>query len=101
MNSTSISPRVVTREEFDRVVAAIWGELQYQDHLPRRTEDEAKDVPGFATLARRYMRHLEDHWADQPGTGEPPVVEDALKDLRKLATIFTRAMIYCGVRARV
>lgn len=93
-------PRNVTLVEVEEALDAVWGEIQYQDTLPRRTDDEAKDVPAFATLARRYMRHLEDHWADQPGTGDPPQVEDALKDLRKLAAIFVRAMIYNGIRYR-
>ena len=89
--------RLVTREEFDKVCEAIWSELEYQNNLPRRTDDEAKDVPGFATLARRYMRKLEDDWADLPGT---PQVEPALHGLRKLAAIFVRSMIYCGIRHR-
>lgn len=89
-------PRFITREEFYKAADAIWTELQYQDNLPRRTDDEAKDCAGFATLGRRYLRHLEDHWADQPG----PVVEDALNDMRKLAAIFARGMIYCGIRGR-
>jgi hypothetical protein len=89
-------PRYVTREEFDIACEAVWSEIQYQDVLPRRTEDEAKEPASFATLGRRYLRHLEDHWADQPG----PVVEDCLKDLRKLSAIFIRGMIYCGVRER-
>jgi len=93
-------PRFVSKEEFDAATQAIWSELQYQDHLPRRTDDEAKEPAGFATLGRRYLRHLEDHWADQPGTDDPPVVEDALNDLRKLAAIFIRGMIYCGIRMR-
>ena len=92
--------RTVDRQRFDMAAEAIWQELEYQDRLTRRTDDEATDVPGFATLARRYMRKLEDHWADQPGVGDPPVVEDALHDLRKLAAIFVRAMIYNGVRTR-
>ena len=87
----------VSREEFMSAAEAVWSELAYQDALPRRTDDEAKDVQGFATLARVYIRRLEDHWADLPG----PVVEPALNDLRKLAAIFVRAMIYCGVRERV
>jgi hypothetical protein len=94
-------PRYINREEFNQAVEAVWSEIQYQDNLPRRTDDEAKDVPAFATLGRRYLRLLEDHWADQPGTGNPPVVEDALNDMRKIGTVFIRGMIYCGIRRRI
>ena len=93
----------VTREQFDKACQAIWSELQYQDNLPRRTADEAKDVPGFLTLARRYMRKVEDTWADNPGTLQldgAVQVEDALHGLRKVAGIIVRAMIYNGVRQR-
>ncbi len=99
-----MAPRTVTRQEFIDAAEAIWTELQYQDNLPRRTDDEAKSVEGFATLGRRYLRHLEDHWADQPGVPDANgvyVVEDALNDLRKLAAIFARGMIYMGIRQRV
>ena len=98
--------RTVTRAEFDRACDALWSEIQYQDMLPRRTDDEARDVPGFATLGRRYLRKLEDDWADNPGVAnlnpeEPAyVVEAALHDLRKLAAIFLRGMTYCGIRNR-
>ena len=85
----------VTREEFDAACEALWSEIVYQDNLPRRTDDEAADVPGFATLARRYLRKVEDDWADQPGP-----VEDALDGFRKLGAIFVRGMVYCGVRHR-
>ena|SRR5271163_1155829 len=98
-----MSPRTVTKEEFLEAADAVWTELNYQDNLPRRTDDEAKDVPAFATLGRRYLRFLEDHWADQPGvpTGNGTyIVEDALNDLRKLSAIFVRGMIYNGVRVR-
>lgn len=96
-------PGHVERMQFDLAAEAVWSELNYQNSLPRRTDDEAKDVPGFLTLARTYVRKAEDHWADQPGVigaEGKVVVEDALKDLRKLAAIFMRAMIYNGVRAR-
>lgn len=93
-------PRTITREEFDVATAAIWNELKYQDNLPRRTDDEAKDVPGFLTLARRYERHVEDAWADSPGVGNPPVVIESLNGLRKLTAIYLRSMIYCGVVER-
>lgn len=87
----------VSREEFEEAMEAIWSELQYQDNLSRRTGDEAKDVPGFLTLARRYERKIEDDWADQAGN---PQVEDAVHGLRKVAAIYARAMIYNGVRFR-
>jgi len=87
---------MVSKDEFMAAAEALWGELQYQDNLPRRTDDEAKEPAAFATLGRRYMRKLEDHWADQPG----PVVEDCLHDMRKLAAVFVRGMIYCGIRSR-
>ena len=87
-------PRKVTREEFDEAVEAVWTELQYQDTLPYRTQDEAKDVPGFLTLGRRYERLAEDAWADNEGN------EVSLPFLRKLAGIYVRAMIYNGVRKR-
>ncbi len=90
----------ITLEEFQEVCTAIWTEIFYQDHLPRRTDDEAKDVPGFLTLGRRYLRKAEDAWADNPGTGNPAQVEEALHGLRKLAAIFIRAMIYNGIRRR-
>ncbi len=85
----------VTRGEFALAVEALWSELKYQDALPRRTDDEASDIPGFLTLARRYERKVEDDWADQPGP-----VEDAIHGLRKLGAIYVRAMIYNGVRFR-
>ena len=83
--------------------SAILGELEYQDHLPRRTTNEAKDVAAFATLARVYLRKLEDVWAMNPGTlqedGSVQVTE-SLHYLRKLAAILVRAMIYNGVIPR-
>jgi hypothetical protein len=93
-------PRTVSQQEFDAACAALWSEIQYQDGMPRRTDDEAKEPASFATLGRRYLRKLEDHWADQPAVGCPPVVEDTLHDMRKLAAIFVRGMIYCGIRGR-
>lgn len=99
--------RYITRQDFEKACDALWTEIQYQDALDRRTADEAKDPPGFATLGRRYLRKLEDDWADNPGTAnlnvhEPPyVVEAALHDLRKLSAIFLRGMVYCGVRNRM
>jgi hypothetical protein len=89
------APRTVTREEFDEVCEAIWSELEYQNNLPRRTDDEAQNIAAFLTLARRYMRTLEDEWADNAG-----VTDEALSGLRKVAAIFSRAMIYNGVIKR-
>lgn len=91
MNRSEVN---ITREQFDAACEAVWSELEYQNSLPRRTEDEAKDPQGFATLGRVYLRRLEDAWADHPGT------EPSLPVLRKLAAIFVRGMVYCGVRAR-
>ena len=88
---------IITREEFDEACDALWTEINYQNNLSRRTADEAKDVPGFLTLGRRYERKIEDDWADQAGT---PQVEDALHGLRKVSAIYLRGMIYCGVRDR-
>lgn len=93
--------RKITREEFLVATEALWTEIDYQNTLPRRTDDEAKDVPGFMTLVRRYMRHVEDDWADNPGVGDPPQVESALHGLRKLTAILIRSMIYCGIRIRI
>lgn len=95
----------ISRKEFDQACDALWSEIQYQDNLPRRTDDEAKDAAAFATLGRRYLRKLEDDWADNPGTvnmqhGAAVVVEAALHDMRKLSAIFLRGMIYCGIRTR-
>jgi hypothetical protein len=86
--------RTVTRSEFNAACDAVWSEIQYQNSLPRRTGDEAKDPASFATLGRVYLRRLEDVWADNPG------VEEALPSLRKLAAIFIRGMIYSGIRYR-
>ena len=90
----------ITKAEFEKACEALWEELQYQDALARRTDDEAQNIPGFLTLARRYIRRAEDDWADSPGEGNPPQVPAALHGLRKLAAIFVRAMIYNGVRRR-
>jgi hypothetical protein len=86
--------RIVTREEFDKAVEAVWSEIEYQNTLPRRTDDEAADPPGFFTLGNVYLRRGEDAWSDNSGT------EACLPSLRKLAAIFVRGMIYCGVRSR-
>lgn len=92
--------KIVTKAEFDNICAALWEELRYQNTLPRRTDDEAKDVPGFATLARVYLRKVEDDWANNPGVGKPAQVPEALDGLRKVAAILVRSMAYCGVRYR-
>lgn len=87
--------RKVTREEFDRAAEAVWTEIEYQNNLPIRTdEDEAQDIPGFGMLGRTYMRRLEDSWTDNAG------IEKALPVLRKLSGIFIRGMIYCGITSR-
>ena len=86
--------RLVTRAEFNDACEAVWTEIEYQNNLPRRTDDEAKEPAGFATLGQVYLRRLEDTWADNAGT------EKSLPFLRKLAAIFVRGMIYCGIRGR-
>lgn len=85
----------VTREQFNEAVEAVWGEIIYQNSLPRRTEEgEGKDPAGFAVLGRVYLRQLEVAWTYGEGN------EDALHQLRKLAAIFVRGMVYNGVRHR-
>lgn len=85
----------ITREQFIDAMEVVWGELKYQDKLPRRTEsDEPKDPGAFATLGRVYLRQLEIAWALNEGN------EISLPFLRKLAAIFVRSMIYCGIRER-
>lgn len=89
------SGRQVTREEFDRAVEALWSEIQYQNNLSRRTDQaEAKEAPSYLTLGQVYLNKAGEDWAMQAGD------EAALHGLRKLATIFLRGMIYCGVRER-
>ena len=93
----------ISREEFMDACAALWSELQYQNTLPRRTKDEATDVPGFATLGRVYLRKLEDAWSSTAGEIQEDgsiQVPEALHGLRKVAAIFVRAMIYNGIRCR-
>ncbi len=85
----------VTREQFNEAVEAVWGEIEYQNGLERRTGDEAKEPAGVFTLGQVYLRRGEDAWADHAGT------EASLPSLRKLAAIFVRGMVYCGVRPRV
>lgn len=89
------SPKVVSRDEFDRVAEALWTEIEYQNSLPRRTTDEAADVPGFCTLMRRYLRKVEDDWADNQGP-----VKAAEEGLRKLAAIALRGMVYTRIWKR-
>jgi hypothetical protein len=95
--------RTVSYHDFMKACAALWTELHYQNNLSIRTANEATDVPGFATLGRVYLRKLEDAWTTAPGEiqedGSVQVTE-ALHGLRKVAAIFVRAMIYCGVRDR-
>ena len=94
----------VSRDDFDRVCRAVWTEINYQNIMSRRTADEAKDVPGFLTLARRYIRQTEDVWADNPGVeyydGSVQVPE-ALDGLRKIAAIMIRAMVYNGCKNKL
>lgn len=87
--------KMVSRQEFDQAVEALWSEIEYQNNLPRRTDDEANDVAGFLTLVRRYVRKTEDVWADRPG----PVTE-AHEGLRKISAIALRGMIYTKVLHR-
>ena len=102
----------VTRERFNKAVEAVWSEIEYQNDLSRRTEEgEAKDVPGFLTLGRRYLREAEDQWADTEA-GIIPAGDEmaggtglsytpANQTMRKLAAIFIRGMIYTGIYARI
>jgi hypothetical protein len=86
---------IVTREEFDKAVEAIWTEIEYQNSLPRRTEaSEARQVPSFLTLGQVYLDNTARDWALNEGD------EVALHGLRKLAAIFVRGMTYCGIRNR-
>lgn len=84
----------VSREQFDAACEAVWTEIEYQNGLERRTGDEAKEPAGFFTLGQVYLRRGEDAWADNAGT------EACLPSLRKLAAIFVRGMVYCGIRER-
>jgi hypothetical protein len=95
-----MAPRTITREEFDVAMEAVWAELQYQNQLDRRTSDEAKSVPGFTTLGRHYLAKTEEAWVSQAAIETTGQVEEALEGLRKLAGIFVRGMIYCGIRKR-
>ena len=84
-------PKIVTKPEFDAACKAVWAEIEYQNGLSRRTEDEAKDPGGFFTLGRVYLRRGEEAWNDNAGNNK------SIQFLQKLATIFVRGMIYCGV----
>jgi hypothetical protein len=101
--------RSISREDFDAACEAVWSEIRYQDTLPRRTdEDEAKDVPGFLTLGRRYLRKAEDAWSDEKGRADATDARGlerfaytrANEHVRKLAAIFVRAMVYTGIFPR-
>jgi hypothetical protein len=86
---------IVTREDFDKAVEALWTEIEYQNALARRTEgSEAQQVPSFLTLGQVYLDIASRDWALNEGD------ELALHGLRKLAAIFVRGMTYCGVRSR-
>lgn len=99
----------ITRAEFDAACEAVWSEIEYQNTLDRRTDDEAKSVPSFCAMGRLYIDRTVADWADNPGVaikvpgkvGVPVQVPKALDGLRKVAAIFLRGMIYCGVRHRI
>lgn len=96
-------PQTVSRAEFVAAAEAVWQEIEYQNNLPRRTADEAKDVAGFLTLGRTYLRRTEDAWAGNAGVEQADgrvQVPEALHGLRKLSAIFLRAMIYNGILTR-
>lgn len=86
--------RNVNRTEFNEAIEAVWSEIEYQNDLLRRTDEEAKEPSGFFSLARVYLRRGEDAWADNAG------IEKSLPFLRKLSAIFIRGMVYCGIRYR-
>jgi len=85
---------IVSRTMFEAAMNVVWSEIEYQNNLERRTDNEAKDVAGFLTLGRRYLRLAENDWADNAGP------DKAIHQLRKLAAIFVRAMVYCGMLKR-
>jgi predicted neutral ceramidase superfamily lipid hydrolase len=92
--SCELSATMAGHKGLDEVVDALVSEIDYQNHLSRRTDDEAKDVPGFLTLLRVYLRKAEDAFAMNAGN------EEALHELRKVTAIGVRAMMYCGSRRR-
>ncbi len=87
-------PRHIDRAEFDKAVEAVWTEIEYQNSLSRRTDKEALDTPGFLSLGDRYLRKAQDEWADNEGDAAGP------HNLRKLAAIFVRGMLYVGIVKR-
>lgn len=97
------SKRYVTQEQLAEAFHAIADETLYADNMPRRTADEAQDIPGFYTLLRVYLRAGEDTWSGTAGAEQHDgqvQVEEALHNMRKIAAIAIRAMIYNGVRTR-
>ena len=80
--------------QFSRAMQVVWEEIEYQNNLKLACNTEAKDPPGFLTLGRRYMARAEIAWADNDDRTL------ALHELRKLAAIFVRAMVYCGAQSR-
>jgi len=85
----------IGKEKFSHAVEKVWEEVEYQNGLKLPWAAEARDLPGFLTLGRRYMARAEAAWADNDDEAV------ALHELRKLAAIFVRAMVYCGAESRV
>lgn len=97
-------PKYVTKEEFDKAVEAVWSEIEYQNSLPRRTNDEAKEIPAFCTMLRQYTHRCEIAWMDNPGEEQPDgkiQVTEALHYLRKVAAIAVRSMVYNGIKFKL
>ena len=92
--------KCVTRGEFEEAMEAVWSEIQYQNSLPRRTDDEAKSIPSFCKMGEIYSDRAAVAWNDQQADEESGQVEDALHAVRKCAAIYLRGMVYCGVRYR-
>ena len=98
-----MSRKYVTREELNDVVEALWSELDYQNKLDRRAEDEGTNIPGFLTLADVYLRKTADAWAKSPAVEQPDgsfQVSEAQDGIRKVAAIMIRAMVYNGAKMR-
>lgn len=96
-------PRNVTREEFDSAVESLWSEIEYQNNLPHRTDDEATEVPAFCTLLRQYTNQCEVNWMNNAGELQEDgqvQVASALHGLRKISAIALRAMIYNGIKKK-
>lgn len=96
-------PRNVTADEFDLACCAVWTELQYQNNLELRTNDEAIKVPGFCVLLRQYLDQCEKDWVFNSATEQPDgqfQCDSSLQGLRKIAGIAMRGMIYNGIRDR-